>query len=196
MRPWPNTSLGAVLVSVGLLAAGCGGGVAGAGGGDGSAAATETGGDTTRPEESMLAFAQCMREHGVDMPDPQFKEGGAGFMAVEIDPEDEDFQAAEQACKHLMAGAVAEARDIDPERMKEMEQRMLAFAQCMREHGVDFPDPQLGRWAGGGFVIGRPEEELPFDPKDREFQEAEQACQHELPGLPGREVGGAEKVAQ
>lgn len=193
MRPWPNTRLGAVLIAVGLLTAGCASGVADAGGGGGSAAATETDSAPSRPEESMLAFAQCMREHGVDMPDPQFKEGG-GFMAVEIDPQDGDFQEAEQACKHLMAGAVAEARDIDPERMKEMEERMLAFAECMRGHGIDFPDPQIGRGGGGGFVFGGPGEELPFEPQGREFQEAERACQHELPNFPGHEVGGATEV--
>jgi hypothetical protein len=138
----------------------------------------------------MLAFAQCMRERGVDLPDPKFEEGGGGAMAVQIDPEDEDFLQAEKACEHVMADSVAEARDIDPERMAQMERRMLAFAQCMRGHGIDFPDPQLDRGGAGGFLFGGPEHELPFDPKDREFQQAERACQHELPNFPGHGVGG------
>jgi hypothetical protein len=183
--------LGAFLLAVGLLAAGCGSSVADLGGDGGSAAAAigSDGSEPNRPEESMLAFAQCMREHGVDMPDPQFKEGGRGFMAVEIDPEDGDFREAEKACKHLMAGAVAEARDVDPERMKEMEQRMLAFAECMRGQGIDFPDPQIERGGGGGFLFGGPGQDLPVDPEGREFQEAEEACRGELPGFPGHEPG-------
>src|SRR5262245_35791076 len=30
----------------------------------------------TDPEEAQLAFAQCMREHGIDMPDPGQSGGG------------------------------------------------------------------------------------------------------------------------
>ena len=29
-------------------------------------------------QEQALAFAQCMREHGIDMPDPQFGNDGNG----------------------------------------------------------------------------------------------------------------------
>lgn len=182
---------GAVLLALGLLASACGGGVADAGGGGPTAAASGPDSSSPKdPEESMLAFAQCMREHGVDMPDPQFNQGGGAFMKVEIDPQERGLQEAEKACEHLMAGSVAEARDIDPQQAAEMEQRMLAYAECMRGQGIDFPDPQMERGGGGGFLFGGPEQALPFDPQSREFQEAERACRHELPGFPGLEPGG------
>ncbi len=190
MRRWFEMRSTAVLVGVGLLAAACGSSVASTGTGDGpSPAATSGDSGSTRPEDAMLAFAQCMREHGVDLPDPQFQEGGGAYMKVEIDPDDDDFQRADKACRHHMSGAVAEAPDIDPERIAEMEQRMLAFAECMRGQGIDFPDPQMERGRGGGFLFGGREEELSFDPKSREFQEAERACQRELPNFPGQDVG-------
>ena len=59
----------------------------------------------------MLAFAQCMREHGIDMPDPQFENGGRvmigggpgedgeGRSSIR---ESDEFQAAEEACGDLL----------------------------------------------------------------------------------------------
>jgi hypothetical protein len=50
----------------------------------------------------MLAFSRCMREHGVNMPDPTF--GGQGQVTMKIDdnsgvdPSDPKFEAAQQAC--------------------------------------------------------------------------------------------------
>ena len=31
--------------------------------------------------------------------------------------------------------------EIDPEREAEMREELLAFSECMREHGIDMPDP-------------------------------------------------------
>ena len=42
------------------------------------------------PEEAALAFAQCMREHGVDMPDPQVGSNGEFRVTVNGDPESID----------------------------------------------------------------------------------------------------------
>jgi hypothetical protein len=54
-------------------------------------------------QDAMLEYAQCMRDEGIDMPDPDFSEGG-GFigMAEGIDPSDPDFQAADEVCRPLM----------------------------------------------------------------------------------------------
>ena len=51
-------------------------------------------------EESMLKFARCMREHGVDVPDPKPGEGiRIGGPGSELDPEDPSFQKAQKACE-------------------------------------------------------------------------------------------------
>jgi hypothetical protein len=150
----------AAAITIGSLAA-CGGG-----GGDGDGAQVAAIDDTTPadgstdastasttpeaptdPEEAVLAFTKCMRDHGVDMPDPQVAQpatgggkGGSAVIAVEGNPDDPTFQRANEACEPLMANARSELDD-DPARRAEMEQQLLDYAQCMRDHGVDMPDP-------------------------------------------------------
>ena len=101
----------------------------------------------TDPEEAMLAFTECMRDHGVDMPDPEMAKpatGGAkpgnAVIAVEGNPDDPTFQKANEACEPLMANMRSDLED-DPERLAEMKEQMLEFAQCMRDQGIDMPDP-------------------------------------------------------
>ena len=149
----------AAAITIGSLTA-CGSGGDGGSGADvasiddstpGSATDDTTDGTTpeapTDPEEAMLAFTECMRDHGVDMPDPQVAgpatggERAAGaVIAVDGDPEDQAFQEAQEACEPLMANMRGELED-DPERLAEMKEQMLAFAQCMRDEGIDMPDP-------------------------------------------------------
>jgi hypothetical protein len=112
---------------------------------DGAADAPEaTTEGTSSPEdieEAMLAFTECMRDHGIDMPDPQVDgEGGGMAIAIEGDVEDGRFQEAQEACEPLMANARGNI-EIDPEEQAEMQAEMLEFAECMREHGIDMPDP-------------------------------------------------------
>src|SRR5687768_16812828 len=81
-----------ILLAAGLATgAACGG--SGSGSNDGVASiktASDTSSDSdsaaddkdkkeTNPEDAMLAFARCMREHGVDMPDPDTS-GGNGVV--------------------------------------------------------------------------------------------------------------------
>jgi hypothetical protein len=140
----------------------------------------------TDPQEAMLAYTECMREHGVDMPDPQLNgEGGAiriGGPDSGVDPESEEFQEAQEACQGHLEGV---RRDIDPEQRAELQSQMLADTECMREHGIDMPDPQFGE--GGTVRIGGPGqgEEPRFDPESSEFQEAQEACADELGELRG-----------
>ncbi len=97
----------------------------------------------------MLDFAQCMREHGVDMEDPTTDENGnfqmmrpsGGGEGGEFDPEDrEAMQAAREACSQYLEGI---AQQFDRPDMTEMQDLMLEYAACMRENGVDMPDPDF-----------------------------------------------------
>jgi hypothetical protein len=59
---------------------------------------------------------------------------------------------------------------------KDFKQAALAFARCMRQHGINVPDPNPN---GGGIVVkGGPGTLNPDDPK---FKAAQQACQKLLP---------------
>ena len=60
-------------------------------------------------QDKMLAFSKCMREHGVDMPDPVFDgKGGVSITADGggMDPSSTTFQAAQEACKSILGDSV------------------------------------------------------------------------------------------
>ena len=170
-----------VAVAVTLVTAACGSGrgegVASANQGKGAASgdgAQQGQRDEQRakdPEKAMLDFARCMRDHGVDMPDPKPGQGGmVTFEARPGDgplPDESKFMEADKACRHLMGDAGPP--ELSPKDQKEAQDAMLAFARCMRERGVEVPDPQ----PAGGIVakIG----EGP-DPRSPEFQAAEKEC--------------------
>ena len=55
-------------------------------------------------EDLLVEYAGCMRDNGVDMPDPDFS-GGGGMIDLGIaDPNDSTFQAADEACRSILAG--------------------------------------------------------------------------------------------
>jgi hypothetical protein len=90
------------------------------------------------PETAQLEFAKCMRDHGIDMPDPETAPGGGFTQRVEIGKDDaEKMQAAQEACDHFLDQAGGPRREMDPAQLD----KLVEFAQCMREHGVDMPDP-------------------------------------------------------
>src|SRR5205823_10407657 len=65
------------------------------------------------PDDAMLAFARCMREHGIDMPDPDT--GGAGGAVTigggpnsdrsQMDAEMQKFTDADKACREMLGDA-------------------------------------------------------------------------------------------
>jgi hypothetical protein len=159
---------------------------------DAAAAASPSPGASTNPEDAMLEFAQCMRDHGVDMPDPQT--GGQGVRIAigqnGIDPGSEEFQAAQEACQHFLEDAgFGGPRELSQEQLDQM----VEFAQCMRDHGIDMPDPGAdggvdikirGQAGSGGAGPGG------IDPGSDEFQAAQEACQDLMPDFgPGTDGG-------
>ncbi len=153
-----------------LLLAACGGG-----GDDGDGVAslgedtgTEEDGTTAttlseeEQEEALLDWAACMRSEGIDMPDPQIDANGRGGIAItrEQDSGDDGEGASPGPMDREAFEAAAEecgdppffGRELTEEDREEMEEQALAFAECMREHGIeDFPDPDFSdRGPGAG----------------------------------------------
>jgi hypothetical protein len=132
----------------------------------------------------MLKYAQCMREHGVDMPDPQPGEGirisGEGL------PKDQ-MEAALAACQKWED--MARPEDGGHEMSEDEKQQFLDMAACMRERGYNFPDPTF---EGGGVTqkIERGEGDAP-GPDDPAFQKDMEECSAEA-GL--EPPGEAEEV--
>ncbi len=133
---------------------------------------------TLDPQEAALKFVQCMRDHGVDMADPEFS--GDGGMSIQIGGEGVDpstVDAAMEACREYAPFNSGSGPAPDPE----MEEKMRQFAQCMRDNGVpNFPDPD------GGAV--RIDDTIAGDP---DFPAAQEKCQAQfLPDMPGPQTRG------
>jgi hypothetical protein len=146
-RPYLATLV--AVLALALAVAACGGG-----GDKGDGVASLDGGkatSTTSPGNSgkdfkqrALAYARCLRQHGIDMPDPKFDAAGRAAMQLPagVGPDDPKFKAADQACKQYAPSG-------EPERVNpQLQQQMLAYARCMREHGINIPDPKPGEGIG------------------------------------------------
>jgi hypothetical protein len=165
---------GLALLLAGLLA-GCGkqegsGEVASAAGQSGAGATTPP--PSLSPQEKALKFAQCMREHGVDMPDPDpadggnIRIGGPGIDQTKL-------QAAAEACKQFSPLGDGPGK-LDPAQLENVRK----FAQCMRQNGVpNFPDPD-----GGRILVDK---SVGSDP---DFPAAQRTCEKAF--LPGAQTGG------
>ena len=127
----------------------------------------------------MVKFAQCMRENGIDMPDPE--DDGKGGVMMRAMPADEaggadgqagKFETAHNACKqHLPNGG--EFKPPSPEEQDKIRQQ----AKCMRDKGHNWPDPEFDGNAKGQ-AIEMPDmddEKIKQDMKDcgMDFQFAE-----------------------
>jgi hypothetical protein len=140
-----------VFASVALLVAGCGGGSSKPGVARLSSGSSKTTSNATTgagssgpgvesPEAAALAFAGCMRAHGLpNFPDPK---AGGGFLfhtGAGADPSSPAFKAAQAKCKKFLppgpgSGAPPSAKTLA---------HYLTVAQCMRRRGVsEFPDPR------------------------------------------------------
>jgi hypothetical protein len=156
--------------------------------GDGATGSAASASPSVDPEEALQAFAECMREHGLeDFPDPQI-DGNGGIEISAGDPGDfgrAELDAAMQACEHLLPEGAGPGDGEGPsaEEQAAMEDALLAYAQCMRDQGIDMPDPEF---SGGGVI----QQGGDFDPNDPEFQEADDACRHFL-GDAGINIGEA-----
>jgi len=180
-RSWPRWAAApAAMALIGLLATACGGGS--------SPAASATGGSTR--EQAALAYARCMRSHGVpDFPDPDSNgnfhlgndqqgggsKGSGSSSGGSQEPNSVSSQetAANQVCNHLLNVGT----QLNAAQTQHTLRQLVKYAQCMRAHGVpNFQDPHptnggIGVPSGFGFDM------TGIDMHSPQFQSASQACQ-------------------
>ena len=131
--------------------------------------------EETTFEEGVLEFAKCMREEGINFPDPTFDiDGNPQFDNLEIENE-EEFESAFENCEDILRNALPEQFDLDPEVEAALVDASLEFSQCMRDQGIDFPDPKPGEF---GFFAFR---DADIDFSSEAVQEAFEICQPENP---------------
>jgi hypothetical protein len=144
--------------AVAVLAAGCGGGAS-----PPTSSATAAG----NVGKQFVAFAVCMRSHGVPgYPDPEVSSSGNRVQVTispgSADPNSPALKSADHKCHKVLPnggkpvnGAQDQAQD-------------LTFGDCMRAHGVpNFPDADRG----GAFTL-----RSTIDQQAPQFQRATTAC--------------------
>ncbi|MCE7009020.1 hypothetical protein LWC34_40335 [Kibdelosporangium philippinense] len=101
--------------------------------------------DGKTDEDRMRDFAKCMREHGIDMPDP----GPDGSMSATrmTEGDAEKWSKAGEACNKLLPNG-GKPKPLSPEELD----KARAKAKCMREHGFNWPDPNPDGSVSGGTI--------------------------------------------
>jgi hypothetical protein len=173
---------GAALLLVLAALAGCGGADDGG---------PEAGGASPSPANDLrvaaLHFSACMRGAGYDLPDPTFNDQGyPAFREPELRGNAE-YERKRAECRVALDEAAVAAGAPSKE---ESTQQLLAFARCMRERGVNMPDPPAD---GGPRLDGS----LLSSPA---WRPAAEACREHLPAkyqslVDGNIDGGKKGVA-
>ena len=168
-RAWAGVPA-AALAGIAMLVVACGGGPpAGSGSGSGQT-----------PYQQALAYAQCMRSHGVPgFPDPT-SQGLITYGPVDI--HSSQYLSANKVCQDLLPSG----SPLTTAQKRQDASQALEFARCIRSHGVpDFADPVI---AGGGATVGF---RVPrVDRNSPQFQTAVHACRKFEPGIAGMAAGG------
>ncbi|MGO9976700.1 MAG: hypothetical protein ACLP01_28620 [Solirubrobacteraceae bacterium] len=122
----PIQTAAAIICTAGLalLEAACGAG------------SPTTAGTTT--QTGLVAYARCMRAHGVpNFPDPTSSQG---IPKNELPTGSPQFGVASNACQHLAPNGLGPQQTAKSTSTQVADG--LAFARCMRAHGFpSFPDP-------------------------------------------------------
>ena len=162
-----------VSLAVGLAA--CGSSSSSSSGSAGSTA-SGTNASSDAQFQARVNLAKCFRQHGINVPDPTTGGGTAGgggglFRSLRSYPQAQ-VNAARQACQQYFAQAFPRL-NLTPAQRAQAQQQLVKFAQCMRSHGVNVPDPTFN--GNGGFGFGRGFRSI--DRNSPAFQSALTACQ-------------------
>jgi hypothetical protein len=165
---------------------GCGSSGSSAAASSGGAAGTSTTSASSR-YQARLKAAQCLRAHGLNVPDPSANGGGGagggagggggggggGIRQLLATPAG---KAASKSCQSELRQANPFA-NITPAQRQQFQQAAVKFAQCMRAHNVNIPDPTSN--GAGGFGIFR---SIPSSERNSPaFRTALKACSSNLP---------------
>jgi hypothetical protein len=109
-------------------------------------------------DEAVLAWAQCLRDNGIDVQDPTVDANGdiqftPPADGAAFDPNSEEFQLAQAECSGLLGdtpfggGANRDG----------LQDAFIVFTQCLRDEGLDVGDVDFSqRQTGAGGAGGRP----------------------------------------
>ncbi|WP_282688286.1 MULTISPECIES: hypothetical protein [unclassified Streptomyces] len=122
-----------------------------------------SGGKKTK-EDQALEHRTCLREQGLDIPEPKPGQDGMGLTIDGGSMSKEKMEKAFKACEDKAVGG-------GPKELSQAEKdKMVAYARCMRQNGFDMPDPKFD----GGAMQAAPA----LKSKDmKKFEKANRACE-------------------
>ncbi|MGW4039111.1 hypothetical protein ACWEIM_23020 [Streptomyces sp. NPDC004778] len=115
-------------------------------------------------EDQALEHRKCLREQGLDIPEPKPGENGMGVTIDGGSMGKEKMEKAFKACEDKAVGG-------GPKELTQAEKdKAVAYARCMRQNGFDMPDPKFD----GGAMQAAPA----LKSKDmKKFEKANKACE-------------------
>jgi hypothetical protein len=174
LSPQRARLLTAAALLSGLLVAGCGGSSPSPTG------SASTSASAASAVESGVAFARCIRSHGVpNFPDPKLS-GQHVRMGSAATLQSPAFQSAAHSCQRLLPKGPPGSGPPSPQ----AQAQMLEVSACMRKHGISgFPDPSTsppsnsagnsGIIGSGGYYLAIPSS---IDTRSPAFERAAAAC--------------------
>ncbi|MFE3555658.1 hypothetical protein ACFXKW_12430 [Streptomyces sp. NPDC059193] len=156
----------AAITGLALAVTGCAGGSDGgnggkndsaSGGGSGSGSGSGSGTDA----DNAVKMRQCLRDHGIDAPDPKPGQDPRG-MTVGGGADPQKMQEAMKACGMSTPGSGKEPT-------QEEKDKELKWIRCMRDNGIQLKDPEYN----GGMRTGI---EIPQG-QEKAFEDAQKKCE-------------------
>jgi hypothetical protein len=185
--PWPGPRIrvapGLMAGALGcLLLAGCGGGstsrtVASLPGHRQGAGVPSARLTAAQSDRDMVAFARCMRTHGVEMSDPFHRPGHSG-LSIDLPPQDAATRAAYAACNQSIQPIVQSKEQHARPDPPAVLAALTRYAQCMRAQDIGMLDPTAAGALSLGQVGGITNDFGRYSPQ---FRAADAACRHLLP---------------
>jgi hypothetical protein len=86
-------------------------------------------------KDQMVKFAQCMRDHGINVPDPD----GSAKVVAPAAGSDPKFEAANAACAKYRV-----TKDRGENAPADEQDAALKKAECLRKQGINAKDPKPG----------------------------------------------------
>ncbi|MET9092909.1 hypothetical protein ABZX72_12520 [Streptomyces cyaneofuscatus] len=134
------------------------------GDGGGTKSDGSSSGSKKTEEDQALEHRKCLREQGLDIPEPKPGENGMGVTIDGGSKSQKEMEKAFKACQDKAVGG-------GPKELTQAEKdKMVAFARCMRKNGFDMPDPKFD----GGMAQAMPALK---GSEMKKFEKANKACE-------------------
>lgn len=164
-----------VVCAIALLATACG-------------AEDRAAGVSRGEQDAQLAFARCLREGGIDVPDPKPGDRGLDFAQAPPGLDEAFTDRVREDCRTKLGPELGPLRDLeDPQTQDDL----FAYARCMRSARVDMPDPDFTRPKGGPGLFMRQNAEW----EDPDFVKADDSCRLEVYGHKDGGPAGDQKAS-